>query len=554
MLAASRAVPFSDPMATASKDKREAASPSKLPPVASTLAMHHEPDHSIDAIINSEVVLQQLKELGYSPESLSEAALQDFVDELKTLYEQGLFDQYEAAGADYAADYAADSVADSTQDLSDFSRQSQGIEDLHDELISDQGSESSRSFEEQMYSDNSFSATDIIHSHAARNSLATKGARTTSYTTAGLPTHYKSQPGNAQIIIKNACPDRPTHLKSSSFNGVGDAQTRDLDTHRAVRHEVQNSTALRGESRLSTASLPVVSPTATSSRKAAPPSAKRNIHYQSHGKDKNEATAKISRMPLAAKSNTADYAAVPSRLEQRLAGLNLSNLRSTVNRQVQACGQRESFDASHSKSKFKSACSSPLPRPSTSARSLSASFPKTSLSQKGKKSEHIVEHDTDLSLTDTDRTSDYTSHERSYLGNDSDLYTSFSTQGIDTISHRSRPGFIRVAPSTRRIKKHDPVARFHQHQAEWSRNGALKHSNGRSSSFNHCISSDSSPEILSRGRWGGMRDPPVSSNAKVYHNLAAMRPTYVVPSEKSRRDVVWEVRSRLAMARNASMS
>ncbi|KAJ1341821.1 hypothetical protein BSLG_003594 [Batrachochytrium salamandrivorans] len=517
MLAASRAVPFSDPMATASKDKREAASPSKLPPVASTLAMHHEPDHSIDAIINSEVVLQQLKELGYSPESLSEAALQDFVDELKTLYEQGLFDQYEAAGADYAADYAADSVADSTQDLN--------------ELISDQGSESSRSFEEQMYSDNSFSATDIIHSHAARNSLATKGARTTSYTTAGLPTHYKSQPGNAQIIIKNACPDRPTHLKSSSFNGVGDAQTRGFQLL------------------LYLLSRPPPLP-----RKAAPPSAKRNIHYQSHGKDKNEATAKISRMPLAAKSNTADYAAVPSRLEQRLAGLNLSNLRSTVNRQVQACGQRESFDASHSKSKFKSACSSPLPRPSTSARSLSASFPKTSLSQKGKKSEHIVEHDTDLSLTDTDRTSDYTSHERSYLEDDSDLYTSFSTQGIDTISHRSRPGFIRVAPSTRRIKKHDPVARFHQHQAEWSRNGALKHSNGRSSSFNHCISSDSSPEILSRGRWGGMRDPPVSSNAKVYHNLAAMRPTYVVPSEKSRRDVVWEVRSRLAMARNASMS
>ncbi|TPX69052.1 hypothetical protein SpCBS45565_g02668 [Spizellomyces sp. 'palustris'] len=95
---------------------------------------------------------------------------------------------------------------------------------------------------------------------------------------------------------------------------------------------------------------------------------------------------------------------------------------------------------------------------------------------------------------------------------------------------RYRTGFIRTQPQ-QRPRKHDPVSRFHQHQAEWQRDVFLRR----------------------LGNPGGQRPVAMVGSTKVpgaqrpRHNLAALRPTYVVPTTKKRSDVVWDVRNRLAL-------
>ncbi|RKO90375.1 hypothetical protein BDK51DRAFT_30443 [Blyttiomyces helicus] len=129
---------------------------------------------------------------------------------------------------------------------------------------------------------------------------------------------------------------------------------------------------------------------------------------------------------------------------------------------------------------------------------------------------------------------------------------------------RPRSGFIRVAPPRPTTRKHDPVARFHQHQSQWNRDSFLK----RIGDFG-----DLARAKEARGQGGvggggggvgmGVRDGRAGSGAaagvgaaqrkwaevipqRPRHNFAAMRPTYVVPTTKPRRDLVWEVRNRLA--------
>ncbi|KAJ3389992.1 hypothetical protein HDU84_008051 [Entophlyctis sp. JEL0112] len=85
--------------------------------------------------------------------------------------------------------------------------------------------------------------------------------------------------------------------------------------------------------------------------------------------------------------------------------------------------------------------------------------------------------------------------------------------------------------------KTDPVARFHSHQKHWQKDEFLTR-----------ISSKPKP-ILEKGHFAAEKVAStgnIGSVPRTRHNLAALRPTYVVPNEKSRRDVVWEVRTRLA--------
>ena len=100
-------------------------------------------------------------------------------------------------------------------------------------------------------------------------------------------------------------------------------------------------------------------------------------------------------------------------------------------------------------------------------------------------------------------------------------------------SRRPASGFIRTAPPKRPAKKHDPVSRFHQHKAVWSRDDFLQRTEHKA-------------KAATGGRWGGSTVIPATTS-KPRHNLAALRPTYVVPTQKDRRDVIWEIRNRMAI-------
>ncbi|KAJ3202955.1 hypothetical protein HDU82_006949, partial [Entophlyctis luteolus] len=98
-------------------------------------------------------------------------------------------------------------------------------------------------------------------------------------------------------------------------------------------------------------------------------------------------------------------------------------------------------------------------------------------------------------------------------------------------------GFIKTIQYRKTSNKTDPVARFHSHQKHWQKDEFLTR-----------ISSKPKP-ILEKGHFAAEKIAStgnIGSVPRTRHNLAALRPTYVVPNEKSRRDVVWEVRTRLA--------
>jgi hypothetical protein len=57
--------------------------------------------------------------------------------------------------------------------------------------------------------------------------------------------------------------------------------------------------------------------------------------------------------------------------------------------------------------------------------------------------------------------------------------------------HISTTGFIKTTHPVRPIKKNDPVSRYHQHQAQWKKDGFLKRM-------------DSKNPTREAGRWGGM--------------------------------------------------
>jgi hypothetical protein len=101
---------------------------------------------------------------------------------------------------------------------------------------------------------------------------------------------------------------------------------------------------------------------------------------------------------------------------------------------------------------------------------------------------------------------------------------------------------IKVPPPPK-PKKTDPVSKYHSLQQTWNKDHFLKRISNKQTGFR---------EI---GRWGGMATVPVETVTKPYafnnfrkhHNLAQKRPNYVIPSEKDRRDVIWDVRSKLAI-------
>ncbi|KAJ3228590.1 hypothetical protein HDU78_009674, partial [Chytriomyces hyalinus] len=122
-----------------------------------------------------------------------------------------------------------------------------------------------------------------------------------------------------------------------------------------------------------------------------------------------------------------------------------------------------------------------------------------------------------------------------YTESQSDRYSSCS----ERVAKSS--GFIRTtpAPSTR---KSDPVSRFHAHQREWKRDEFLAR---RDAKPKPTLTKSHTRGVVAPAAESGYAQHPLHVGRQ-RHNLAAMRPTYVIPSEKSRRDVVWEVRSRLA--------
>ncbi|KAI8914396.1 hypothetical protein EDD86DRAFT_273469 [Gorgonomyces haynaldii] len=113
-----------------------------------------------------------------------------------------------------------------------------------------------------------------------------------------------------------------------------------------------------------------------------------------------------------------------------------------------------------------------------------------------------------------------------------DTITEVSSQTSQRSFKAKQPGFIKVQPP-KKPKKTDPVSRYHQHQMNWSKDGFLKRA-------------DKKQAPLHTGRWGGLV-APAPQQQRPRHNLAKKRTEYVVPTQKDRRDVIWEIRNRLAL-------
>jgi hypothetical protein len=83
------------------------------------------------------------------------------------------------------------------------------------------------------------------------------------------------------------------------------------------------------------------------------------------------------------------------------------------------------------------------------------------------------------------------------------------------------------------------VSKYHQHQAKWSKDTFLKRVEGKKG--------------LGRepGRWGGMATyapEPIKYFCVIRRPSSSKKPSqYVIPSQKDRRDVIWEIRNRLAV-------
>ncbi|KAJ3134246.1 hypothetical protein HK100_003721 [Physocladia obscura] len=132
----------------------------------------------------------------------------------------------------------------------------------------------------------------------------------------------------------------------------------------------------------------------------------------------------------------------------------------------------------------------------------------------------------------------------------SDYWASSSSAYNKPVVLSNIPGFIRTSQQAKKIAhKSDPVARFHAHQKQWKKDEFLVRHDMRPKPTldkNH-FASGGAFSGAAGGLVGGISSSGgVGQGPRVRHNLAAMRPTYVAPQEKSRRDVVWEVRTKLA--------
>ncbi|KAJ3188861.1 hypothetical protein HDU85_004575 [Gaertneriomyces sp. JEL0708] len=188
-------------------------------------------------------------------------------------------------------------------------------------------------------------------------------------------------------------------------------------------------------------------------------------------------------------------------------------------------------------------------RPADYQRSLSeklASLDLSNVRRKVKRQQQQLDNRDDYSdysnIIGVDATERSNIDEESYssvINDDSeaeyDDYTSPSTgsSSEDTPERRRyRSGYIRGgAPPARR--KHDPVTRYHQHQARWQRDGFLQRMVNKKPVVAPVASVPSRPTST------GYTQRP-------RHNYADMRPTYVVPTTKKRDDLVWRNRNRMA--------
>ncbi|ORY51306.1 hypothetical protein BCR33DRAFT_712398 [Rhizoclosmatium globosum] len=201
----------------------------------------------------------------------------------------------------------------------------------------------------------------------------------------------------------------------------------------------------------------------------------------------------------------------PLSIIQRLANLDLSAMQNRIASQRNSAALPSVVIAQPKPS---------LPQPHVASKRVSGVENKVSVASKVIPKYTAARHNS-LSL-------DYT------LDDDTASVSSFQSSGALLKSG----GFIRPAPIVTK-RKSDPVARYHAIQQHWKKDEFLvrraskpKPSLGADHpAFNAGKSLFVSPQI----------QPP-----KQRHDLASKRPTYVIPSEKSRRDVVWEVRTKMA--------
>ncbi|KAJ3366716.1 hypothetical protein GGF32_003360 [Allomyces javanicus] len=131
-----------------------------------------------------------------------------------------------------------------------------------------------------------------------------------------------------------------------------------------------------------------------------------------------------------------------------------------------------------------------------------------------------------------DGTEDWTTATRS----DSRASSHSSYGSASPRSARPGSGFIRTTTSTPRPARppsRDPVKRYHQYAARWASTPFLaRHANPHRQK--------PIPTVASL-------PPEPRVERRPHHDLARMRPAYVVPSEKKREKLCWSVRERMAL-------
>ncbi|KAI8819693.1 uncharacterized protein EV422DRAFT_103603 [Fimicolochytrium jonesii] len=149
----------------------------------------------------------------------------------------------------------------------------------------------------------------------------------------------------------------------------------------------------------------------------------------------------------------------------------------------------------------------------------------------------------------------------------------FTTVAEESRYPRYRTGFIYVNPNPAPPRKHDPVARFHQHRARWARDEFLQRlgpwtwsvRNGERGPMRHggCSSAVSSMSNTVGGGFGGNAARRVGGmvtaapgarggagpgkKREVRSRYAVNE--YVVPTAKKRNDIIWDTRNRMAYMR-----
>ncbi|KNE61194.1 hypothetical protein AMAG_06944 [Allomyces macrogynus ATCC 38327] len=133
---------------------------------------------------------------------------------------------------------------------------------------------------------------------------------------------------------------------------------------------------------------------------------------------------------------------------------------------------------------------------------------------------------------DPDETEEWATTTRS----DSRASSHSSYGSVSPRSARPRSGFIRTTISTpcpARASSRDPVKRYHQYAARWASTPFLaRHANPHRQKPIPTVASLTPDPRLER---------------RPHHDLARMRPAYVVPSEKKREKLCWSVRERMAL-------